>query len=95
METIKIQQDRYYLEQMVITHRFKELDNLVVSGGKLYQMQHFWNKRTLPLREVKPFLNGSIKYKYHNKPYTRKRLKELIYSHKQNITINTLKITPF
>jgi hypothetical protein len=46
-----------YLE---ISHRLKGLNNYVVSGRDLVQLPHFRNKRSLPLKVIKPKTNQRL-----------------------------------
>lgn len=71
-----------------ITHRFKGLNNYVVSGGDLVQLPHFRNKRSLPLKVIKPKTNQRLIYFYMDGiKVSRSELKSRVYKCKEQIEI--------
>jgi hypothetical protein len=74
-----------YLE---ISHRLKGLNNYVVSGGDLVQLPHFRNKRSLPLKVIKPKTNQRLLYFYiDGRKVSRSELKSRIYKCKEKIQV--------
>jgi hypothetical protein len=74
-----------YLE---ISHRLKGLNNYVVSGGDLVQLPHFRNKRSLPLKVIKPKTNQRLIYFYiDGRKVSRSELKSRVYKCKEQIEI--------
>jgi hypothetical protein len=74
-----------YLE---ISHRLKGLNNYVVSGRDLVQLPHFRNKRSLPLKVIKPKTNQRLIYFYiDGRKVSRSELKSRIYKCKEKIQV--------
>ena len=50
---------------LIITHGLKNLPNYAFSGNELYRLAHFSNKRTKPLRKLKPQIMNAKGIKCH------------------------------
>jgi len=69
------------LDQLQIKFRFKGLPYIVYDVfGKIYELPHKGLKRTIPFKEIKPYINNEcIGYRINSKYYSKAKLNSLAY----------------
>jgi len=84
MKTIVITDKDKKTEYIIISHKFKGLKNIIVSGGKIYQLPCQVGKKSFKLKEI---VKKRYYYWIESKAYSEKKLKELIYKRKDKIIL--------
>ena len=80
MKTSEYQQDNHTIKIFHISHRFKDLPNIVCSGKMIYQLPCQIGKKSFDLRLLNEKHHlGMVVYLINGKRYSVKRLKELSY----------------
>ena len=81
-----------------IKGRFYTLPNIVLAhDNKLYQLEHFGNKRIKSFRliELKSNSKGWLFYRINRKPYGRNKMKSLFYRSVEEIITEKQEEYPF
>jgi hypothetical protein len=92
MKTIAVTDKKYKTDYMIISYKFKGFKNIVVSGGKIYQLPCQIGKRSFDIKEI---TKKGYYYWIESKPYSRKYLKSKMYKRKDQYLINIEQLHPF
>ena len=97
MQLIERQVNRCTVKFLVISHRYERLDDLIVSGNKLYQLPCMVGNKSYELKEVEPKRNtqGFTYWYYQGKKLSKKRLKEASIKVNEEYELNSFEYTPF
>lgn len=77
---------------MIISHKYKGLKGVVVSGNRVYQLPYIIGKRSFKLKEI---VKAKGFYLIKSDRYSTKQLKELAYKRSDMFKIDWIPLYPF
>lgn len=92
METIDIIEKEEKTVIMIISHKYKGLKDIVVSGNKVYQLPCVIGKRYYELKEI---VKSKGFWLIKSNRYSLKQLKELAYKRSDKVILETIDLYPF
>lgn len=92
MKTIDVIDEYEKTVFMIVSHKYKGLKNIVVSGNKVYQLPCQIGKKAFRLKEI---IKRNRFYLIESKRYSVKQLRKIAYKRTDKIIIDYIPLYPF